>query len=306
MRGDCRGMIGMAAALAASVAVVVGCVERSERGSSEGRGDSPRVASLSPAISRALVDLGLEDRIVGRSAFCDFLDPAVPIVGDLQSANYERLMELRPTHVLVQAPASGIDRELAALAERNGWSLGQWSGLDSIEDIVRLVRALPGTLYEAGSEERAVVTARSEALLEEMVGALSSGSGETWRGSTLLVHRLEPIGVFGRETYLDDILLRLGGRNAVDARGWAELTLEDVARANPGAIIVIRPGAGEGLSAVDAAGALARLEIDAVREGRIAVMRHGEALLPSTSVIGVAGEMRALLEGLARKVEAGQ
>ncbi|MCA9290710.1 MAG: hypothetical protein KDA25_06255, partial [Phycisphaerales bacterium] len=64
-----------------------------------------RVVSLSPAISSTLRDLGLDPLVVGRTPWCDALDPDVPVVGTLLDVDAERLARLRPTHILVQPPA---------------------------------------------------------------------------------------------------------------------------------------------------------------------------------------------------------
>jgi len=203
-----------------------------------------RIVSLSPAISRTLQDLGLADEIVGRSRFCDFLDEDVPVVGDLLQANYERLIELRPTRVLVQAPEEGIDPELIRLGERHGWTVHAWSGIDGIDDIERLVREIPAALYAAGTDERTRATARAAAIVVDIESALTPEAPPEappesptdtgfWRGPTLLVWSLEPVRVFGRGTYLDEILVRLGGTSATDLEGYPELSLEDVTRLDP-------------------------------------------------------------------------
>ena len=286
--------------------IAAGCAEPeaepADKG--DGQGSDLRIASLSPAVSRTLVDLGLEARIVGRSPFCDFLDPAIPIVGDLRNVNYERLIELDPTHVLVQTSQKGIDPTLRELAVEHGWRLEQWSGVDSIDDIERMVRELPAILCAPGSGELEELTARSAELLNTIAAALAPGrgAGELWRGRTLLVYALTPVGVFGRGTYLHDVLVRFGATNAVSADGWVELTLEDITRLNPQAIIVIRPSprgtAVKPTDAMEAAGVLATLDVDAVRAGRIEILTHPDALMPSTAISEVAGEMCRILRRL--------
>ena len=104
--------------------------------------------------------------------------------------------------------------------------------------------------------------------------------------------------VVGRDTYLDDILDALGGRNAVQAVGWVELSLEDVLRLDPEAIIIVRDH-GPAVEAVDAAGPLGDLDTTARRRGRIVVLHHPDANLPSSGVIGLAREMRRVLRRLA-------
>jgi ABC-type Fe3+-hydroxamate transport system substrate-binding protein len=297
MRPAPHARIGWAVA-ALAIVLAAACGERAPE---TPPGAGPRIVSLSPALSRTLVDLGLGPLIVGRSRYCDFLDPAVPIAGDLLAADYERLVDLAPTHLAIQAPASGVDGALLAFAAEHGWRVGQWTSIDAVDDIERVVRELPPFVFEPGTPELERATFRSAELLVEIAEALSPGpdAAVVWRGTTLIVYAREPVGVFGRGTYLGEVLSRLGGTNAVEADGWAELTLEDVTRLNPGAImLVVDPAAEEGDPAVHP-GPLATLDVDAVRDGRIALLRHPDAWRPCTGIIGVADEMRAALRGLA-------
>ena len=128
-----------------AAAFIVGC--RQKYGPITTTPGEPRIVSLSPAVSRTLVDFGLDDLIVGRSPWCASLDPAIPVAGDLYTIDYERLIRLRPTHVLVQPPAStGLDPALQRLATEHGWVIGQWT-FNTLDDITRMVRDLPGVLY---------------------------------------------------------------------------------------------------------------------------------------------------------------
>ena len=78
-----------------------------------------RIVSLVPSLTELLFDLGLGDRVVGRTAFC--VHPADRVrsarsVGGTKSIHMDRLRGLRPTHVLVnvdETPRAVAD-ELAA------------------------------------------------------------------------------------------------------------------------------------------------------------------------------------------------
>lgn len=248
---------------------------------------TPRIVSLSPAISRTLVDLGEAAQIVGRTPFCDSVDAEIPVVGDLLNLDYERLVRLRPTHVLVQPPAMGIDRQLLVLAEQHGWTIGRWR-LDDVADVKRMLEQLPEVLGKDELYERAVE-------LELLVDDALRPSDDLWRGSVLLIAGTDPVGVFGTGTYLHDVLTALGATNAVSLAHYPQLTLEDVTRINPQAMILVRPGAPEEIDPIAALRTLAALQVDAVRDGRVAILRHPDAFTPSTGIIGVAEDLRAIL-----------
>ncbi len=258
-----------------------------------------RIVSLSPAISRTLVDFGLDDQVIGRSAWCKSLDPAIPVAGDLYDIDYERLIRLAPTHVLVQPPLAGLDPALERLAAERSWVIGQWR-FNTLDDIERMVRELPAVLYPSGGTAREAAATRAAEILNQMATAMTPGTGRVWSGRTLLVADTEPmVLVFGQGTYLDEILTTLGAANATGSRKWAELSLEDVLRLDPEAIILVRDRGPADIDPIEAAGPLGSLDTTARRQGRIAVLWHADANLPSSAVIGVAGELREVLGRLA-------
>jgi ABC-type hemin transport system substrate-binding protein len=293
MRPSSRQRAALLAVLAAEIAACRDPATRTDLAPGAG---APRIVSLSPAITQTLVDLGLGARIVGRSRFCRAVGPDVPAVGDLFDLDYERLLRVRPTHVLLQpSSATGPDPRLLRLAEEQRWTVAHWR-IDTIEDIRRHVRELPPVLFPQDQESREHLRGRAEALLQEIEAALEPPAPPPWTGPTLLVADAQGLLVSGRRTYLDDVLSALGGTNAIDAAGWVELSIEDVLRVNPHAVIVVRGREPPGEAG--AAGLVGALDIAAARTGRIAVLVHPEVDIPGTSVTGVAREMRRVLERL--------
>jgi ABC-type Fe3+-hydroxamate transport system substrate-binding protein len=67
-------------------------------------GAGARVVSLVPSLTELMFDLGLADRLVGRTRYCVHPGGAVealPSVGGTKKIRLDRLRELAPTHVLV-------------------------------------------------------------------------------------------------------------------------------------------------------------------------------------------------------------
>jgi iron complex transport system substrate-binding protein len=260
-----------------------------------------RLVSLSPAISRTLIDLAIEDCIVGRTPYCDSIDQSIPVVGDLTNVNFEALVRLNPTHLLVQPPAAGVDPHLQRVARERGWIIGAWR-LNTIDDIRTMLREMPASIYDDKSDERETLAGKARRLSDEIESALAPAKQESelsFTGRVLMVNDVNPVMAFGADTYLDDILHALGGTNAVTDRGWVQLSLEDVVRLAPDAIVLVRPGA-NAASLTDDLGPLATIDAPAVRDGRLALLAHRDALAPSSGVIGVAEEMTAILRDLAR------
>lgn len=283
----------LCALLLVGLTAVAGCARPAEQQAADS--ERLRIVSFSPAFSRMLVDLGLEEHIVGRTRYCRFLDDSIAVVGDLYAVDYERLLDLQPTHVLIQASREGADRRLVELCDAQGWELGEWSSVNTIEDIESVLIELPGVLYRQSQTKRQELAQQVATLLNEMALALTPGGADVWTGPVLLVYNTDPIGVFGRETYLHDVLVRLGADNAVEGDGWLQLSLEDLVYLDPPAIVVVMPGADAESELSDHLGPIAAMKINAVQDERVALLTHSDSMYPSTGIIGTAKELREIL-----------
>ena len=263
-----------------------------------------RIVSLSPAMSRIAIDLGLESAIVGRSTFCSMLPDSVPVCGDLMNVDMQRLYEVRPTHILRQPPRGETDRALRATADDEGWSVVR-AHLDNVEDVRRFVETLAPRFVRTGDERLAnAIRSREAAIVALIDSTMASDTKTTWSGRVLLVYATDPVGAFGRDTYLDDVLAAIGLENAMENDGWTTLSDEDVVRLDPDAVILIDDQGTPGVvSSDDMAPALrARLELLAPRAadaGRLGILRDADALRPTTQVTALADGLRSLADGWA-------
>ena len=183
-----RAVVSATLCLSILICGIVGCGENLVPAEETTTYKRLRIISLSPAISRTLVDFGLHTRVVGRTPYCWAIDPSISVVGDVTTIAYERLVRLRPTHVLVQPPSAGLDSRLIELAAERDWHLGLWPNLDGVEDVKRLIRELPGILYAEGSAELQSASQRANQLLDALRASLDHTSKEPlFRGRTLLL-----------------------------------------------------------------------------------------------------------------------
>lgn len=294
---DARPIFLRLMALTAATFLVVGC----GKGDGGGAGNplhadgEVRIVSLSPALTRMVVDLGLGDLVVGRTRYCESIDPSIPVVGDHFATNAEAMVRVRPTHVLVQPPRNEVPPELQELAEKRGWRIGHWR-INTVDDIRLVLRDLPDVLFFPTDRRGYEARQQADLLRRALDTALQPDDADQWHGRVLIVHSVEPmIGVFGEGTYLDEVLNRFGCTNAARGiSGWSQLTLEDVVRLDPQAIVLTRPGVDQSDDPRQIAGPLATLSIEAVHAGRIAVLTGSDAIVPSTSLIDTARELRQI------------
>lgn len=227
-----------------------------------------RIISLSPGITASLIDMGFEEQIVGRSAFCDKQVEAIPVVGDLHTIDYERLLRLQPTHVFVQPQAVGEDSHLQELANNNAFILRNWK-LNTIEDIRTLASELSSVLV--WNDSAILITIGDTSISDAPTLIMTSGSEQQ-------------VGIcFGTNTYLDDVWRSLGGVNALDSDGWRMLSIEDIVRLSPDRILLVSDSVFTQSSPIE------KLGIPVVR------FVHKDVLIPSTRIVDVA---KALQESL--------
>jgi len=183
-----------------------------------------RIVSLSPGITNTVIDAGFSDFLVGRSPFCFNAHQDIPIVGDLRSVDYERLLKIAPTHVFVQQTVSNIDEHLVALATQGKFKLHAWP-IDRFADIQKMY----GDLTEMFGDSRLPLELVSfnETTLPSPVLVITQGM----EGNAGLS--------FGKDTYIDDLLEGMGVSNVLHQSGWISLSLEDISRLQPKAIIVV-------------------------------------------------------------------
>ncbi len=278
-----------------ALSALVGC--RSERSDAESDAasaeaqSSPRIVSISPAMSIILADLGLADRIVGRHGFDRTLDSALPIVGDQTGIDYEAISRVEPTHIIIERGADGLPAMLGSLAAERGWTIIARPML-ALGDIPAATNDLAETFADQPD-----VAARHADLLARFDRAWAGDGALAQRlGRTLVVYWTSPIGVAGPGSFHHDLLVRLGVTALPESGGpYQTLDAEDLRRLTPDSILLLAPD-------------LTDADIDAVRErwkeweipaavrGRVTAIRRWTFLTPSTSMIELAEELRRLAE----------
>ncbi len=187
---------------------------------------TPRVASTSPAITDSLVELGLAAHLVGRSPYCSGVSKDLPVVGDLRDFDAERLALAKPEVLFVQPPLAGVDPALQAYCTDQSIRLVE-RRLDTLEDLALLAddfesvfgAAIAPKLEPARRYLSTIATPRADA------------------PRVLLIVSADPFLAVGRGNYLNSMLERCGFVNAVESKGWVELSVEAVVALAPARIV---------------------------------------------------------------------
>jgi iron complex transport system substrate-binding protein len=268
-----------------------------------------RIVSLSPAVTRMVIDLGLESSLVGVGKH----DPVAPsdtaVVGDLYQIDYEKLLRANPTHVFLQPGKRGVPKRLRDFAKSNGWIVRGYD-IETVDDAIHALYhvrdgddASVGAALDLETEARALAVdvhtrlGRLEQLLE----------GRRVERILLLIGN-NPLTAVGPNTFLGELLEIAGGKNALvdeSATRYPVLDLERVVTLRPEVVIFVDATTGSMSSQGEKLReTLAGLDIPAVKSGSIHEVVDPVALLPSTSMPRVAATLAMLLHpGSALEIE---
>jgi iron complex transport system substrate-binding protein len=191
-----------------------------------------RLVSLAPSITEAIYALGLGDRLVGDTDYCDYPPEAKrkPRVGNLLNPSLERIVVLKPDLVLGSPEANR--REIIGQLEKlripiYGVTAHSVEGtLRSLEDLGRVL----------GVERQAVAVSEH---LRRRVEAVEQRVGSNPRPRVLFVVWYRPLTTAGPRTSITDVIQRAGGDSVTkDLDGeWPRLSLEEALRRNPDVIL---------------------------------------------------------------------
>ncbi len=184
-----------------------------------------RIVSLVPSATETIYLLGAQDVLAGVSD----IDSAYgkPVVGSMIKPDYEKLLSLRPTLVILTMP---MQRKVKEELEKMGLKTVDVNP-ESIEQIFESIMEI-GRL--TGREERARFVVDS--LRKEVERLLS---GRKYNYTTFVELWLDPIYTAGDSTFIDDIISRTGLRNIFsDRAGYFQVQQEQVISGNPQLIII--------------------------------------------------------------------
>ena len=280
-------------AFAACLVAAVGCGP-----DSAGRVESGthRIVSLVPAATEMLFDMGAGSDVIAVSSF-DRFPPEVtrlPSVGALVDPDFERILTLEPTLVVVY----GSQDDLMGRLDRA--SIPYFRYTHAVADGLGAVTA---TMRELGRRvgrdaEAEVAADRIERRLDE-VRAAAAGRA---RPATALVFGREPgtlrgIQVSGGVGFLHDLLVIAGGRNAFEdvARENLQASVETMLQRAPEVIIELRTVPQTSTDDTDATAWNRLATIPAVRNGRITVLADPGLSIPGPRVADAARAFLSVL-----------
>ena len=240
-----------------------------------------RVVALSAADCEILYAIGAGDLLVGRGEFCDYPAEvqAAPAVQSGMETNIEQIIALAPQVLFMSAMAQTEDQVKQLEAAGIQCVVSDAKDINGVYQAITLIGAVTGRDAEAMA-----VVDKMESTLSELSVHASELAGKS------VYFEVSPLqyGLWtaGKGTFMDEIATMLGLRNVfADASGWAEISEEQVIKANPDIIVTIAMYFGEGQTPVDEI--LSRAgwqDITAVKNGDILNLQNNELSRPGPRI----------------------
>jgi iron complex transport system substrate-binding protein len=251
--------------------------------------DIHRIVSLAPNLTETIYALGLQDRLVGDTDYCDFPPEAQqkPKVGGAINPSLEAIAALHPDLVLVTKNLNRLET-VQALAEIGIPSYA--TDPHTVEAVIESAARLSGLL---GAPETGAALAAD---LERHVSALHRRLAALPSRRVLFIVWTEPLISIGNDTFIADALHYAGAVSIIDSsQNWPQVNLEEVVHLQPEFLIFVESHSGATLHSADA---LANLPgwrlLNAVRNRRYVII--------SDAINRPAPRLVAAMEDLARQL----
>ena len=255
-----------------------------------------RIVSLAPSITESLYALGLIDRVVGVTRYCDYPPEALTKtkIGGYYDPNYEAIVMLEPDLIIMLAEHEGPREHLAEL----GYPIIVVNH-KSISGILRSIEAVGkacGALQKAKSITEDI-KARMERIRAKTAGQPSPrvmvSIGRNMGSGTL-----KDVYISGKEGFYDEMIEMIGGVNAYGGGvAFPVVSSEGIVTMNPEVIIDMVPDLEENgwnpemiLKEWDALS-----QVDAVKNRRVYVFGEDYVAVPGPRFISIMEKMARVM-----------
>lgn len=186
-----------------------------------------RIISLVPSQTELLADLGLEDRVVGITKFCEL--PAKwqvekTKVGGTKKINFDAIEKLKPD-LIIGNKEENEKKEIEKLAE----TYPVWmSDITSMEDALAMIDSI-SDLTDRASKGRLIIERIKEGFQKLPV----------FKSRVLYLIWRKPWMAAGSETFINTLISKLGLTNVLgDIPRYPELTAAEIQTLNPDTILL--------------------------------------------------------------------
>jgi iron complex transport system substrate-binding protein len=248
-----------------------------------------RIVSLAPSLTETLYALGVQDRLVGDTDYCDYPPDAKkkPKVGGVINPNLEQIAALHADLVLMSKEGNMLEtvRALDSLGIPNYATDAQ-----TIDQIISSTQKLADVLNVSAAGRALTGNLRQRlATLEEKLNGVTPKR-------VLFIVWPEPLMSVGKNTFVADALRRAGAVSIVDSnQDWPQVSLEEVARLQPEYLIFAPSHTGSGEHDFDAV-------VDRPGWQILEAVRNRHFVVASDAIVRTTPRIVSVIEDLARQL----
>jgi iron complex transport system substrate-binding protein len=249
-----------------------------------------RIISLAPSLTETIYALGVEDRLVGDTDYCDYPPDAQkkPKVGGAVDPSMEQIVALHPDLVLVTKAVNRLD----TVRELDNLGIPSYAtDPHKVSDILASTEKLAEVLNVADAGKTVVDD------MQKRLTALQAKLNGVPPRRVLFVVWTEPLISIGKSTFVADAMEKAGAVSIIDSsQDWPQVSMEEVAHLQPD-YLVFAEAHGAAEPNLDSLASLPGWRIlNAVRDRHFAVI--------SDAIIRPAPRIVSAVEDLAHQLHA--
>lgn len=196
-----------------------------------------RIISLSPSITETVSAVGKEDKLVGRTEFCNYPESVkkVESIGGLQDPNIEKIVELKPDLVIASAH---FKEDVLKKLESLNIKVVIFYGPENFEGTYDTINNI-ATVLNAKTKGNEIVDGMKKKV--EEVEKKVEGKDKV-KAYYVVAYGQGGDFTAGGDTFISQMIDMAGGENAAkDLKGW-KFSLEKVVESNPDLFMVRKSG----------------------------------------------------------------
>jgi len=197
-----------------------------------------RIVSLAPSITEILFALGLGDRVVGVTSYCNYPPEVleketkgeISVVGGFTNPSLEKIADLTPDLVFGH---NLLSPDFIHNLEKINITVVVISTAESIDGIYDDIRLIGKACWEEKSADRLISD------LQKKISNIENAIEGVKKVEAAHICWMAPIFVAGAKTYVNNLIEKAGGVNVFSNKtGWATISKEELVKADPPHIIV--------------------------------------------------------------------
>jgi iron complex transport system substrate-binding protein len=205
-----------------------------------------RIVSLAPSTTEILFAMGLGNRIVGVTNFCDYPEEAKKKskIGGMSNPSLEAVVTLKPDIVVMTTDGNPKEFEERLRSLKIKTYIFKARQLSELPQGIREMGLALGVKEKADTLAKEIETAINRFIIEKQATSINSSSPvirrSTPKKKVLFIVWPEPLIVAGRGTAIDDAITLLGGENIASKAqiSYPKYSIEELIYQSPDVIFI--------------------------------------------------------------------